>query len=75
MGTASDSPRTGADVIAALDAAAGHCEQWRGEFWMHAATLLRDMKTAAALELRRAAGDVQREPLLFEEKRVSHAVA
>jgi len=53
-----------ADVIAALDVAVARCEEWRGEFWVRAATLLRSLRTAASTEL-----------CLRDEERVSHAVA
>jgi hypothetical protein len=45
----------GADLVGALDVAIARCEEWRGEFWMHLATVLRDMRAAAAaaLEFRR----------------------
>jgi hypothetical protein len=79
------------DLIGALDVAIEHCEEWRDEFWMRAATLLRDMRTAVAvaLELRRSAGqadrlvnalsnaehNVQRGPVTSKEEQTSHAVA
>jgi hypothetical protein len=79
------------DLIGALDVAIEHCEEWRDEFWMRAATLLRDMRIAlaVALELRRSTGpadrlvnalpnaehDVQPGPGISKEEQVSHAVA
>ena len=67
------------DLIAALDASIAHCEEWRDEFWMRTATLLRDLRAvAAAMDVRRSSGPADR---LFtglpvcEEERVSHAVA
>ena len=46
-----DSRGNGADLIAALDLAIAHCEEWRGEFWAHTAMLLRNLRTAAAVAL------------------------
>ena len=51
------------DLIAALDASIAHCEEWRDEFWMRTATLLRDLRAVAAAMP------------VCEEERVSHAVA
>jgi hypothetical protein len=62
-----------ADPIAALDIAIARCEEWRGEFWERMATLLRDLRTAAAGEL-----GTRIRPLgsrVRGEERVSHAVA
>ena len=86
-----DCPGRSIDLIGALDVAIEHCEEWRDEFWMRAATLLRDMRTAvtAALELRRSTGqadrpvnalsnaehDVQPGLVISKEEQVSHAVA
>jgi hypothetical protein len=56
-----------ADLIAALDASIAHCEQWREDFWVRTAILLRDLKTVAAAALERQPGE--------PEERVSHAVA
>jgi hypothetical protein len=46
----------GADLVGALDVAIQRCEDWRGDFWIHMATVLRDMKAAAlaAIEFRRS---------------------
>src|SRR5260370_20142378 len=81
----------GADLIAALDASIAHCEEWREEFWMRTATLLRDLRAVAAatLEQRHPSeqtvglftaleggnGGVQHGLRVCEEERVSHAVA
>ncbi len=78
----------GADLIAALDASIAHCEEWREEFWVRTATLLRDLRTVAAatLQPRHASeqpldaledcnGATQHGLRLCEEERVSHAVA
>src|ERR1035441_945455 len=86
-----DSPGESANLIAALDVAVAHCEKWRGEFWVHAATHLRDLRTAAlaALEAGRwsersdgfsataqsGKGSLSRELRIRDEERVSHAVA
>jgi hypothetical protein len=59
-----------ADLIAALDASIAHCEEWRDEFWVRTATLLRDLRTVTAAALERQPGDP-----VCEEERVSHAVA
>ena len=80
-----------ADLIAALDAAAAHCEEWRGEFWLHLAAHLRDLRAAVstALELGRFGGradgfftaqrsgksGLKHELQVRDEERVSHAVA
>lgn len=84
-----ESEEAGADVVGALDAAIERCEEWRGEFWTHLATVLRDMRTAAAaaaaLEYRWP-GEAAEEGLfgesrlphglhVREEERVYHAVA
>jgi hypothetical protein len=85
------SPGEGAGLIAALDSAVAHCEEWRGEFWVRAAAHLRDLRTAtlAALEVGRTSerrdaffitsqsgnGSLTHEPLVRGEERVSHAVA
>lgn len=79
------------DLIAALDSAIAHCEEWRGEFWVRTATLLRDLRTAAAaaLDVRRSSelrdaffaasqsgnGSLQHEFRVRDEGRVSQAVA
>jgi hypothetical protein len=81
----------GNDMVGALDAAIAHCEEWRGDFWMRMATLLRDVRTAAvvALDLRRPSGptdslfssfpagegSLQQGLQIREEERVYHAVA
>ena len=84
-----DLPRKSADVLGALDSAIARCEQWRGEFWMHLAIVLRDMRAAAALQASRSsgsadglfaafAGDEVSSTQGFEsrvEERVYHAVA
>ena len=78
-----------ADLIAALDASIAHCEEWRDEFWVRTATLLRDLRTvAAAMQVRRSGEPADglfaaREGgsggvhgmRVCEEERVSHAVA
>ena len=79
------------DLIAALDVAIAHCEEWHGEFWVQTATHLRDLRTvvATALEVRRSSeqgdvlftvleggnGSLQYGLRVREEERVSHAVA
>jgi hypothetical protein len=86
-----DSTGESANMIAALDVAVAHCEEWRGEFWAHTATHLRDLRTAAlaALEAGRSSerrdgffatsqsgkGSLSRGLRVREEERVSHAVA
>jgi hypothetical protein len=86
-----DSPGESADLMAALDVAVAHCEEWRGEFWVRTAAHLRDLRTAAlaALEVGRsserrdgffatsASGKGSFSPGLRvrDEERVSHAVA
>jgi len=79
------------DLVAALDLAVAHCEEWRGEFWVHMATHLRDLRTAA-LAAREAGRSSERRDGFFttsqtgkespshglrlrDEERVSHAVA
>jgi hypothetical protein len=52
------------DVLASLDLAIARCEEGHDEFWMRAATLLRDLRAAATARLRQR-----------DEERVSHAVA
>jgi hypothetical protein len=90
-GEPTDSTGGTASLIAALDVAVAHCEEWRGEFWVHAATHLRDLRTAAlaALEAGRwsersdgffatsqsGKGSLSRELRVRGEERVSHAVA
>ena len=84
-------PGEGAGLIAALDAAVAHCEEWRGEFWVRAAGHLRDLRTAtlAALEVGRSiegregffvtsksgTGSLAHGSGARDEERVSHAVA
>ena len=86
-----DSNGETANLIAALDVAVAHCEEWRGEFWVHTATHLRDLRTAAlaALEVGRLSerrdgffatsqsgkGSVSLGLRARDEERVSHAVA
>jgi hypothetical protein len=86
-----DSPGESANLIAVLDVAVAHCEEWRGEFWVHMATHLRDLRTAAlaALEAGRSSerrdgffatsqsgkGSLSRGLRVRKEERVSHAVA
>ena len=67
-----------ADFISGLDVSIAHCEEWRGEFWERAATLLRDLRMlgARALEFRRSSEQTDG---LFttstrEEEHASHAV-
>ena len=86
-----DSTGESADLIAALDVAVAHCEEWRGEFWAHMAAHLRDLRTAAlaALEAGRSSdrrdgffttsqtgkGSLSRGLRVRDEERASHAVA
>ena len=86
-----DSPGKSLDLMAALDAAIAHCEEWRGEFWVRTATLLRDLRTVAAAALEVQPSSQQTDGLFTvleggngglphglrvrEEERVSHAVA
>jgi hypothetical protein len=86
-----DSPGQSLDLIAALDVAISHCDEWRDEFWVRTATLLRDPRTvaAAALEVQRSGeqtellftvleggnGSLQNGLRVREEERISHAVA
>ena len=86
-----DSAGESAELIAALDVAVAHCEEWRGEFWLRTATHLRDLRTAAlaALEVGRwserrdgffatsqsGKGSLSRGLRVRDEERVSHAVA
>jgi len=86
-----DSPGESADLIAALDVAAAHCEEWRGEFWVHMGAHLRDLRTAAAAALTAGRRSEPRDEFLTtsqsgksrrfqglrvrDEERVSHAVA
>jgi hypothetical protein len=81
----------GSDLVGALDVAIARCEEWRGEFWMHLATVLRDMRAAAAaaLEVRHPGeladglfaafpggeSDLSHELHAREEERIYHAVA
>jgi hypothetical protein len=89
-GTPVDSAAKHTDLIAALDASIAHCEEWRDEFWVRTATLLRDLRAvAAAMEVRRSSqpverlftaldggnGAVQHGLRVCEEERISHAVA
>src|ERR1035438_5204865 len=84
-----DSPGESADLMAALDVAVAHCEEWRGEFWVRTAAHLRDLRTAAlaALEVGRSSerrdgffaasasgkGSVSHGLRVRDEERVSHA--
>jgi hypothetical protein len=86
-----DSTGERANLIAALDVAVAHCEEWRGEFWVRTATHLRDLRTAAlaALEVGRLSerrdgffatsqsgkGSLSVGLRVRDEERVSHAVA
>jgi hypothetical protein len=86
-----DSPPESADLMAALDVAVAHCEEWRGEFWVRTAAHLRDLRTAAlaALEVGRSSerrdgffatspsgkGSFSPGLRVRDEERVSHAVA
>jgi hypothetical protein len=86
-----DSTGESADLIAALDVAVAHCEEWRGEFWAHMAAHLRDLRTAAlaALEAGRSSDrrdgffttsqtgkvSLSRGLRVRDEERASHAVA
>jgi hypothetical protein len=86
-----DSPGESADLMAALDVAVAHCEEWRGEFWVRTAAHLRDLRTAAlaALEVGRSSerrdgffaasasgkGSFSQGLRVRDEERVSHAVA
>ncbi|HEY1203654.1 MAG: hypothetical protein ABSH46_19575 [Bryobacteraceae bacterium] len=64
----SGSPAESGDLIATLDAAIAHCDEWGDEFWARAGALLRDLRAVAA-------GRLRHEPPIREEERVSHAVA
>jgi hypothetical protein len=86
-----DSPGESAGLIAALDVAAAHCEEWRGEFWALTATHLRDLRTAALAALEAGRWSERRDGFFAtahsgkgslslglrvrDEERVSHAVA
>ena len=86
-----DSPVKSSDLIAALDVAIAHSAEWRGEVWVHTATLLRDLRLAAvaALEVGQLSepadglltafhsgkSSVQHGLQARGEERVSHAVA
>src|ERR1035438_7459357 len=86
-----DSPPESADLMADLDVAVAHCEEWRGEFWVRTAAHLRDLRTAAlaALEVGRSSerrdgffatsasgkGSFSQGLRVRDEERVSHAVA
>jgi hypothetical protein len=86
-----NSPGASADLMAALDVAVAHCEEWRGEFWVRTAAHLRDLRTAAlaALEVGRSSerrdgffatsasgkGSFSQGLRVRDEERVSHAVA
>jgi hypothetical protein len=70
------------EMVGAQDIAIARCEEWGGEFWLRMATLLCDLRKAAAagVELRRSKGQVDgpsTRPVmdLRDEERVSHAVA
>jgi hypothetical protein len=86
-----DSPGESAGLIAALDVAAAHCEEWRGEFWVHAGMHLRDLRTAALAALGAGRSSERKDGFFAtlpigegglsiglrarDEERVSHAVA
>src|ERR1035437_7541660 len=86
-----DSTGESADLIAALDVAVAHCEEWRGEFWAHMAAHRRALRTAAlaALEAGRSSdrrdgffttsqtgkGSLSRGLRGRDAERASHAVA
>ena len=86
-----DSPGETASLMAALDVAVAHCEEWRGEFWVRTAAHLRDLRMAAlaALEVGRSSerrdaffatsasgkGSFSQGLRVRDEERVSHAVA
>jgi hypothetical protein len=82
-----DSPGESANLIAVLDVAVAHCQEWRGEFWVHMAAHLRDLRTAALAALEVERSSQQREVFFTTsqgskgglqvrgEERVSHAVA
>jgi hypothetical protein len=86
-----ESPGENANLIAALDVAAAHCEEWRGEFWVNTATHLRDLRTAALAALEVGCSSERRDDFFATsqsgrdslsrglrvraEERVSHAVA
>jgi hypothetical protein len=85
-GGRAQSDEAGAELVGALDTAIARCEEWRGEFWIHLARVLRDMKgaAAAALELPRPGKAAEglfgesRMPQglhVRDEERVYHAVA
>lgn len=87
----SELPARSAKVVDALDAAIAHCEEWSDEFWLHTATLLRDLRevAAAALELQCPVAPAdgrfttfqggkdhsQQELQQSDEEHISHAVA
>jgi hypothetical protein len=71
-GRPSESPGKSNDLIAALDVAIAHCEEWGDEFWARAARLLRDLRAAA---YQSGESRLQHELLVRDEERVSHAVA
>jgi len=52
------------DVLAAMDLAIARCDEGHDEFWIRAASHLRDLRAAATAKLRQR-----------DEERVSHAVA
>jgi len=85
-----DSPDKSRDLIAALDVAIAHCDEWRGEFWVRTATFLRDLRTVASAALNQklsepaeglftvhegGSGTHQHGRRAPGEERVSHAVA
>ena len=86
-----DSSKKSLDLMAALDVAIAHCEEWRDEFWVRTATLLRDLRTVAAAALAVQRSSQQTEGLFTvpgggngslpyglrvrEEEHVCHAVA
>jgi hypothetical protein len=85
------SPGESAGLIAALDSAVAHCEEWRGEFWVRAAAHLRDLRTATMAALEAGRSNERRDAFFItsqsgngslthglragDEERVSHAVA
>jgi hypothetical protein len=86
-----DSAGETTDLIAALEVAVAHCEEWRGEFWVHMSAHLRDLRTAAVAALEAGRSSELREEFFTtsqsgksrlsqglrvrDEERVSHAVA
>jgi len=89
LGGARPEMRLADPLVAALDDAIVRCEEWRDEFWFRLATLLREVRTAAAAALevqwpggradglftafQSGKGSPQHEFRIREEGHVSHA--